>query len=267
MKNCLNFRGYFKTVNVSENSNKQSGISSVYLAGEILSVLMKSETPLSLSEISKACSQPVARLYPYLFELHKAGMISRNPLTLDYTLGSLCMRLGLKVLGKDKLVQALRTKLPHYASLYGVNLFLTVIGPSGPVVVANYEYAKTLNTALTAGSSLSFFTTATGAVLWAFLSHTKRQDFLKQETVRNESSVYFASPKQERCTSFEEIVQKGYSYFRQTPMSQIDSLSFPFFNENGEITAAVTLTMQSGDINEQSAVQWLNALKEEVHGC
>lgn len=256
-------------MNVSEKSNKQSGISSVYLAGEILSVLMKSETPLSLSEISKACSQPVARLYPYLFELHKAGMISRNPLTLDYTLGSLCMRLGLKVLGKDKHVHALRAKLPHYASLYGVNLFLTVIGPSGPVVVANYEYAKTLNTALTAGSSLSFFTTATGAVLWSFLSHAKRQEFLKQETVRNESSVYFSSAlSQEGRTSFEQIANIGYSYFKQTPMSQIDSLSFPFFNENGEISAAVTLTMQSGDINEQSAVKWLNALREEInHEC
>lgn len=256
-------------MNVSENSNKQSGISSVYLAGEILSVLMKSETPLSLSEISKACSQPVARLYPYLFELNKAGMIARNPLTQNYTLGTLCMRLGLKVLGKDKYVQALREKLPHYASLYGVNLFLTVIGPSGPVVVANYEYAKTLNTSLTVGSSLSFFTTATGAVLWSFLSHAKRQEFLKQETVRNESSVYFSiTQSQKGSTSFEEIVQIGYSYFKQTPMSKIDSLAFPFFNENGEISAAITLTMQSGDIDEQSAVQWLNVLREEVnHEC
>lgn len=256
-------------MNVSENSNKPSGISSVYLVGQILSVLMQSAQPLSLSEISKACAQPVARLYPYLFELHKAGMVARNPLTLDYTLGSLCMRLGLKVLGKDKRVQALRAKLPHYASTYGVNLFLTVLGPSGPVVIANYEYAKTLNTALSAGSNLSFFTTATGAVLWSCLGHEKQQEFLQQDTIRNESSVYFSNPQNlGQNNLFSKIAERGYSYFKQTPMPQIDSLAFPFFNEQGEISATVTVTMKSGEINETQTVQWLNALKEEInHEC
>ena len=252
-------------MNVLENSNKPSGISSVYLVGQILSVLMQSARPLSLSEISKICDQPVARLYPYLFELHKAGMVARNPLTLDYTLGSLCMRLGLKVLGKDKHAQALRSKLPHYASTYGVNLFLTVLGPSGPVVIANYEYAKTLNTALSAGSNLSFFTTATGTVLWSFLGHVKQQEFLQQETIRNESSVYFSNPLNiNQKNLFSDIVETGYSFFKQTPMPQIDSLAFPFFNEQGEIFAAVTVTMQSGEINESQTVQWLNVLKGEM---
>lgn len=244
---------------------KDGGIGSVGLVGQILQVIKQAERPLSLSEIAKGTGEPVARLYPYLYELSKAGMLSRNPLTMDYTLGHLSLRLGLRVLSREKTVRYLRKRLSEFSAFHRVNSFLTVLGPKGLIVIENYEYAKTLNTGLAVGRNLSFFSTATGTLFWAFLRPEQKESFLSQSTVLSESSIFYSDVDgSDKKDLFEEIRDKGYSLFIQKPIHNIDSLAFPFFNDRGEMIASVTLTMQSGQLNVSQACEWLAELKTEV---
>ena len=251
---------------VKELQDGSAGISSIYTVKNILDALLNSDKALSLSEISKVCELPLPRLHPYLHELNQAGLITRNPITLDYSLGSLCVLLGINALGKNIIVKSLRSALSQFASRHNVNVLLSVLGPRGVVVLENYEYASTMNAAFSVGTNLSFFSTAAGILHWSFLSEQSKNKYLELKNIADESMAHFLLQKPEQEDIFQAAKRKGWCFIQEQPIHHLEMLAYPFFDAAGNIAATVTITMPLGSLKETEAADWLHELKEEING-
>lgn len=115
---------------------ERRGIKAIEVAGHILDVLARTQTPVALRELAAAGHMSPGKVHRYLASFLASGLARQDPDTRRYALGPLAMRLGLAALNsyqplRDAIVlqRDLRNSLDE-------TLVLSVWGAQGPTVEA-----------------------------------------------------------------------------------------------------------------------------------
>lgn len=94
-----------------EEAAERSGVQSVGIAATILKALAAAGGVLALKHLAAATGMPRAKVHRYLSSLRNAGLITQDPETGHYAIGSAAVTIGLVGLGRLSPIRQLNDAL------------------------------------------------------------------------------------------------------------------------------------------------------------
>lgn len=229
--------------------SKRRGIQSVELAAEILDVVVNKARALTLTEIAELVDTSPSRTYTYLVSLTRSGLLARDSLTMEFSPGPLSLRLGADALLDFPKVRSVIPLADDFGKEHGVNIFLTVWTPYGPIAVRNIEWGDVLNIGFRQGALLSLSRTATGKLFSAYQDAQEIERVIASQRLVREGIDHFRSSGFQ--SELETIKACRVSVSRGVPTPSVSAISAPVFDASGKIALAITAFGASRSFDEQ----------------
>jgi DNA-binding IclR family transcriptional regulator len=227
---------------VNEDDAIQSdsgGVQSVEVGVDVLRPLLAAGRPVPLKMITAATGLPRAKVHRYLVSLVRSGLVSQEPQTGYYGLGSLALQLGLVALGSLDRDGLGRQAIRELRDALNVTACLCVWS-DGPRVIAVEPAEADIFVGLRTGSRLSMLRSATGHVFLAYLP---------AKTTREHASSD-GSTSSAKIGQIQESVRKlGIAGVKDLVMVGMSGFAAPVFDHTGSITATLTLAGPTGSFD------------------
>jgi DNA-binding IclR family transcriptional regulator len=165
----------------SEEAIERGGVQSVGIAATILKALAAAGGVLPLKHLAAATGMPRAKVHRYLSSLRNAGLITQDPETGHYAIGSAAVTIGLVGLGRLSPIRQLNEALPRLRDRVNETVTAAIWGDTGPTIIAMEESGHVVTMNVRIGSVLPLTTTAIGQVFLAYLPDSRTQHLVAAE--------------------------------------------------------------------------------------
>jgi DNA-binding IclR family transcriptional regulator len=217
-------------------------IKSVHVTFAVLRAFLGRRTALTLKEIAYQSGLPASKAHRYLQSLIQEGMVSQDPRTRLYRLGTAAIDFGLEALeNSDPVVDACET-VRQLSQQLDIGVSIDVLGPTGPICIWYGQPVTHFNAPVRLGDQQPLLTSAPGRVFLAFLPRHVTRPVVVAECER-------AAGDDQGCGDpvtgdpdgiAYEVRGAGYAEFRQAGRNGHLSLSAPVLDARGEACAAIT---------------------------
>ena len=167
---------------------ERGGVQSVGIAATILKALAAAGGVLPLKHLAAATGMPRAKVHRYLSSLRNAGLITQDPETGHYAIGSAAVTIGLVGLGRLSPIRQLNEALPRLRDRVNETVTAAIWGDTGPTIIAMEESGHVVTMNVRIGSVLPLTTTAIGQVFLAYLPDSLTQPLVSAEHASAKSS-------------------------------------------------------------------------------
>lgn len=227
------------------------GIQSIEVSGRILRALVATCEPMMLKDLAQAADLAPAQCHAYLTSLRHVGLVHQDQHTGHYRTGPFAMRLGIAWLKSSPLASTTIHELKKLTDDIGAMSLIAVWTSFGPTVVHINSGVTPTALNLRQGSLFSATGTATGRVFAAYGDPqlVERQIAAELESPDRSRSIGAASTREEFDAQVAATRVSGYSTARGTPIPDINAVSAPIFEVDGQLSLVATLI---GPINELS---------------
>jgi len=224
-------------------SKKNGKIKSIDKALSLLEFLSKNENEIGIAEISKKLNMGLSTVHRILDTLKYRGYILQNQKTAKYRLGMKLFELGCEVQGTKNLIKTIRPYLRKLSKMTNETANLAILEDKEVIYLDTIESSEILRTGIHQGTRLPAHCTALGKVLLAFLDneelkyiYNKKEESLISMT-NNSISSYNQLKKE-----LQNIREMGFAVDIEEFKVGINCISYPVFNVNKEVIAAISLT-------------------------
>lgn len=230
---------------MSDAPNARSGgVEAAELVGAILQALIALPRPARLKDLETRLGVPAAKLHRYLVSMGRCGLVSREQSGHRYDFGLLAYRIG-QIAAHDKselsylqpLIQAFVEKLdqPSLGQTVGIGQWLG----RGATIVKWFESNAPLSIRMRPGAAMGVTQSATAKLLAAYQPREVTEPLVREELEslgRSSKSAVNAV-----YAEYAAIRESSIAYSHGARQRNVNALSVPLFNHEGEVFAAVTL--------------------------
>ncbi|HCU0529020.1 IclR family transcriptional regulator [Klebsiella quasipneumoniae] len=247
------------TAAVSAMKSESRGIQSVEIAGQILRVLVDHSRPLTLSEIAERAGTTSAQIHNYLVSMTRVGLLKRDPQSQKFEPGALALRLGVAALHSQSVVEEAIAHIAALGQRLNVNMFLSVWGRFGPLVIDYREHGAVMNIGFRLGSVLSLTQTATGKLFAAYHDREQCTEVINQQMFTRDKLDDYLSPafQQQLAAIRRDKISIAQSY----PLASITSLAVPVFAADNSLTLTISAFAAAHDLIGERLTMVSNALQ------
>ena len=219
-----------------EEAAERSGVQSVGIAATILKALAAAGGVLALKHLAAATGMPRAKVHRYLSSLRNAGLITQDPETGHYAIGSAAVTIGLVGLGRLSPIRQLNDALPRLRDRVNETVTAAIWGDTGPTIIAMEESGHVVTMNVRIGSVLPLTTTAIGQVFLAYLP-----DSLTRPLVAAEQASAATSPRagDDLALQLAHIRERRLSRARGVLIPGVDAVAAPVFDVRGKLMAVM----------------------------
>ena len=215
-----------------EEAAERSGVQSVGIAATILKALAAAGGVLALKHLAAATGMPRAKVHRYLSSLRNAGLITQDPETGHYAIGSAAVTIGLVGLGRLSPIRQLNDALPRLRDRVNETVTAAIWGDTGPTIIAMEESGHVVTMNVRIGSVLPLTTTAIGQVFLAYLP-----DSLTRHLVVAEQAS--AATGDDLALQLAHIRERRLSRARGVLIPGVDAVAAPVFDVRGKLMAVM----------------------------
>lgn len=196
---------------------------------------------LNFEEIKARCRFPESTLYRFLVNLTDAGLLKLNPLTKEYRLGELFIRLGQVAQKGIPLLELCYPLMRRLSAETGESVFLSIREGRGKVCVSSVESGKrSIRYVPRPASVAPLHVGASGKSILAFLRQDEIRALVdKRKLVSVTPKTVTNKGKLKRCLS--RIRENGYDYSEGESVPGAWGLGFPILDPTGIACASLTL--------------------------
>ena len=229
---------------MQQRSNPEPGSAQLDRALDILELLVRSGTPVGLTEIAAHIGGPKATVHRLLATLQTRGYIAQDPRSAGYSAGVRCFELG-SLWAQNLDLRAIAA--PHLARLNedtGETVHLAVYDHGDVVYIDKLECHHPVVATSHIGRRCPSTSVATGRVLLAFQPGAEIREVLSKPLPRfTEHTV--TDPKR-ILEMLAEVRSQGYGVNRESLREGVGGLAAPIRDHTGAVVAAlgVCLPMQ-----------------------
>jgi DNA-binding IclR family transcriptional regulator len=215
-------------------------ISPVAKAINILRHIAQQEAPVTLANLSRAVGLPKPTAYHLGRVLERAGLISRDPLSRRYQLGSAFETLALSALRNGVSQNTRRLHMENLSQKIGERINLGVLSGGKALYVEWVESASELRVEVKPGTRLPLHCSANGKLLLAYSPPAVREGVL--------GSAPFPAHTRNTITTAEAlsaelaaIRRRGYAEDNEEFLDGVICLAVPVRNRGGRVVAGLAL--------------------------
>lgn len=221
----------------------------------------------SLTVLARHVDENPAKVHRYLISMMEEGLVSQDPLSLQYFLGAEAIQIGLAAM---RLADPLRIAEPALVRLrqtLEMTCFMAVMGNKGPTIVRFEEPGLPVTLNVRVGSVLSLLWSATGRTFLAYLEDTQVEKLARAELAAISPAQRAAFEGPDPISSLKEQVRNtGMAIVRDTNLQGISAIALPVFDFSDKIVAVITVLGATGsfDTDPQGRVAQALVLESEA---
>lgn len=208
-------------------------------AASLLLLFLSGESSLGVSAIAREMNLAKSVVHRMLQTFVAQGFLTRRPETRTYSLGPAIAALGAAALRSSSLRAAARPALSKLRSATNETVTLCTIIDTQRVFIDQLETPHEMKISVALGRQYPLTAGATGRVLLAHLSDSKREQILESERAKNpEVTAPTAEALRADCR---RIQIQGFAVSQGERQSGAASVASPIFNFDGEVVGAITV--------------------------
>ena len=234
---------------------------------EILSYFTNERRILSGAQLAKMAGLPRASVFRMLQTLEQAGYLDRvgEPGTHpSYRLGVAVLRLGFEFLSSMELTEQGRPVLESLSDACGHSSHIVVRDGRDVVVVAKALGRLATFHAIQVGARLPAHATVLGRVLLGGSSLKDLEQLYAHHTMKSYTPTTATTP-QALKSAVDEAAKEGIAVSQGGFESGISTLAAPVFDGDGKVCAAISVTVLSARIAQETLPLLTIQVKEAAH--
>jgi IclR family pca regulon transcriptional regulator len=217
---------------------------------QILEVFSEESHSLTLTEIGALVGLNKSTAFRFVYTLEKLGYLERDPGTKRYRPGLKVLRLGFAALNSLEMVQIAQPYLKALSAECGETTNMTVRDGEDIVYVARNKRRQIVSVDLQLGSRLPVHCTSMGKAQLIDLSRQELSDLLGEGPYR-EVGPNTITTLDALVTEIEKVRQQGYAINDEELAAGLRSVAAPVRRRNGEIVAAVNISVLGARVSRQ----------------
>lgn len=217
----------------------------------VLDVLLKHNSPMSMSEISEKLKFYPSTVHRILDTLKYGGYVEQNPTTQKYQLGLKLLELGMAKFNQIDLVKEAKPFLKELAKNCNETVHLAILEDTNVLYLAKEESSQTIRMISYVGRRGYLHCTALGKVLLAFLPSVERNSLLDRLELSKLTENTITDRKQLEA-ELDVIFQKGFAIEREENEKDVQCIAAPIKDYRGRVIAAVSISSPTYRVNNEN---------------
>jgi DNA-binding IclR family transcriptional regulator len=248
---------------MAEESPKRQGIGSLEIGLRVLDYISTAAKPPTLKELSGALNLSPSRAHKYLVSLLREGYINHVNQT-QYTLGNSSLTLGISALRRINPIQLSYEAVDLLNEETDKTVSVTVWNGNGPLVIKWLDSSQPIAVNVRLGAELSALNSASGRIYLANMPLDRRRELIsnyyrQSRTLpkHNKKDI----PREKLGSHLEMVRENGYCAFFSDYLPEINVLSMPIFDLNGNIVTVITLLGLERDTDIREGSELFNQVR------
>jgi IclR family pca regulon transcriptional regulator len=217
---------------------------------QILEVFSEESHSLTLTEIGALVGLNKSTAFRFVYTLENLGYLERDPGTKRYRPGLKVLRLGFAALNNLEMVQIAQPYLKALSAECGETTNMTVRDGEDIVYVARNKNRQIVSVDLQLGSRLPVHCTSMGKAQLIDLSRQELSDLLGEGPYRKVGPNTITT-LDALLAEIEKVRQQGYAINDEELADGLRSVAAPVRRRNGEIVAAVNISVLGARVSRQ----------------
>lgn len=227
---------------------------------EILELVLKSDTRLRLSDISKKLSIPKGTLLPILKTLCEYKYLIRNE-NGDYMGGVALLSFGNHLSDNYPILNIVHSELCEMSEKFGETYYFGVLDGGNVLYLEKVESTQPLRMLINTGRRLPAYATGIGKALLIDKSYEELSEIYPNGlSPMTKNTVTSISELSHQLTEAKEI---GYAYEIEESMEHIRCFSVPI-RKDGVVTAAISVAIPLFRYKDENKDFLIEMLKEKA---
>lgn len=216
----------------------------------ILEAFTESEPSLSLTEISARVGLDKSTVFRLTYTLEKLGYLIRDPDTKHYRPGLGVLRLGFTTLNSLGIRQIAQPYLKTLAAQTGETTNMTIRDGKEVVYIARFRTRQIISINIQVGSRLPVYCTSMGKAQLVDMGRDELHDLLGEGPYRAMGPNTITS-LDALVAELDKVRQQGYAINNEELAAGLRSVAAPVRNFEGEIVAALNISVPSVRVSRQ----------------
>jgi DNA-binding IclR family transcriptional regulator len=214
----------------------------------------------SLAGIARMAQAPKTSMVGLLAGMLDGGYVSRDEQG-RYTLGPRMLSLAMRVTAKTDLTALARPLLTALVERTGETALIGALAPDANVsmYIDKVESANPVRYTVSLGERRELYSTAIGKLLLAHMEKSRREKYLRTETLRAFTPNTITSVRRLRA-ELDEILRKGISRTNSERVIGASALAVPVMAADGRLVVGITLAGPSERVRDN-----LKHLEKHLH--
>jgi len=232
----------------------------VMKAIDILETFLKSDSTLSLTEISKLTGLNAATTYRLVSTLLKRGYLSHNQNKGMYSLGLKVMDYNFAIRRTIKFIDFAYLSLSKLSKEQNESVYLAVIDGDESLVIEEVGIDEELRINSPVGKRLALHCTACGKILLASLSEEERKAYYSRNTLQPFTKNTITDiPQLEK--ELEIAKMEGVAFDKEEYRMGLWVTAAPIYNGSGSVIAAAGIIVPTSHVDVGSTKKFAMAIK------
>ncbi len=221
-------------------TNSRQFVESLSRGFRLLSIICKSTTPLSLSELSKESQLSVSTIQRLTYTLQQMDLLDRDHQTKKFKIGPQMITLSFTVIDNLELKKVAHPHMQELSDKINEVVSLAVFSGTQVILIESIETQQILNVSTSGGVSIPFHATASGKAMLAYMSEAKADLLLSKLSFEKFTPNTITSLKAFKA-EFPKVRANGFASSIEESNHGLNAVAAPIRRNDGEVVAALTV--------------------------
>ncbi len=235
---------------------------SVKKAFKILYAISESPNGLGISDLSKRLKIGKSTVHGITSALEEMGILVRDPIHKQYTLGYSLLELCRTNYAKIELKDLARKPMEKLMERVGETVFLGVLNGDHVTILDTVESRNEMKITSPPGTRLPLLTGATGRVILSQIEREKAKEIIQRKGLTRYTSKTVTDPKQ-FLKEVDQAKRKGYAVDDEEYITGVRAVAFPLVKASST-PAALWVVGFSSTMDDQKVKMIIHEIEETV---
>ena len=239
---------------------KSAGPRTIYKAVKILRAFSRETPELGVRNLAEKVDMPKSTVHRLLVALEQEGIVEQNATTGQYRLGLELMILAGRAMSSLDVRRAALASMRNLSDRWGETVDLDVLRGAEIIIIEELPGQHLLTTGGYWARQMPAHCTSTGKVLLAYAGREYVEKHLPVELPQ--MTVNTITSRQALMEQLAEVRRQGYARSWGESAEHVYAMAVPIRDRMGDIVAAMSISGPAARIDEQTASEMIQALKE-----
>jgi IclR family transcriptional regulator, pca regulon regulatory protein len=220
---------------------------------KLLTIICKSASPLSLSELAKESHLSISTIQRLSYTLLQMGLVDRDLQTKKFKIGPEMITLSFSVIDNLTLKKVAYPHMRKLSEEIDEVVALAVLSGTQVILVESIKTRQILNVNISGGVSIPFHATASGKAMLAFLPEAKVETILGQTDLDK-----FTDTTTTSLNAFKALLRKvkkrGFATAVDENILGLGAVAAPIRGNDGDVLAALTVLVPTARVTKEKLV-------------
>ncbi|WP_419656191.1 transcriptional regulator, IclR family [Desulfosarcina variabilis str. Montpellier] len=234
-------------------ANSRQFVESLNRGFKLLSIVCKSTTPLSLSELSKQSNLSISTIQRLTYTLQQMDLIDRDHQTKKFKIGPEMITLSFTVIDNLALKKVAFPYMQELNDQINEVVSLAVFSGTQIILIDSIETQQILNVSTSGGVSIPVHATASGKAMLAYIPDDKA-DFLLSKLSFEKFTENTITSIQAFKAQLQKVRENGFAWSIEESNYGLNTVAAPIRRNDGDVLAALLVLVPTVRVSEAKLI-------------